>query len=258
MGQSIGLPDPVKQKTDTYVDFCVALIARLEVTRYCRAMEDQNQSDRGWRGSAEGWLDAAYDLLVEGGVEAVKIMPIAVRLGLSRTSFYHHFADREALLSGLIHRWQSRNTANLIAQTQVNATTISEAMLHVIDCWITPDLFDSKLEFAIRTWALTDTHLSAILARADEDRIVALSDMFTRFGFAPLEARLRAQTVYLTQVGYISMRTEESLHLRLERIPDYVLIFTGRATDPAELEGFRARHARTDQSQHANESSQFG
>ena len=48
------------------------------------------------------WLDAAYELLVEGGVEAVKVMPLAAKLGLSRTSFYWHFADREALLAGLI------------------------------------------------------------------------------------------------------------------------------------------------------------
>ena len=112
--------------------------------------------ERGWRGTPEVWLDAAYALLVEGGVEAVKVMPLAAQLGLSRTSFYWHFADREALLAGLIARWQSQNTANLIARTQAPAATIAEAMLNVNDCWITPALFDSRMEFAIRTWALTD------------------------------------------------------------------------------------------------------
>jgi hypothetical protein len=43
-------------------------------------------------------------------------------------------------------------------------------------------------------------------------------------------------------VGYISMRTEEPLALRLQRIPDYVLIFTGQAPSEAELAAFRARH----------------
>lgn len=99
---------------------------------------EQEQQARGWRGSAELWLDAAYDLLVEGGVEAVKVMPLAARLGLSRTSFYWHFADREALLSGLVARWQSQNTANLIARTLAPAGSVAEAMLNVTDCWITP------------------------------------------------------------------------------------------------------------------------
>ena len=88
-------------------------------------MNTPAQNERGWRGSADLWLDAAYQLLVEGGVEAVKVMPLAERLGLSRTSFYWHFADREALLDGLVARWESRNTANLIARTKAPAATIA-------------------------------------------------------------------------------------------------------------------------------------
>lgn len=203
---------------------------------------EQVQQERGWRGSAEVWLDAAYDLLVEGGVEAVKVMPLAARLGLSRTSFYWHFADREALLAGLVARWQSQNTANLVARTEAAAGSVAEAMLNVTDLWITPALFDSRMEFAIRTWALTDSALAGVLASVDELRIQALTRMFETFSFASLEARIRAQTVYLTQVGYIAMRTQEPLELRLQRIPDYVLIFTGQAPSAAELAQFRARH----------------
>ncbi|MDZ4310543.1 MAG: TetR/AcrR family transcriptional regulator [Cypionkella sp.] len=205
-------------------------------------MDTGQTSERGWRGTPEVWLDAAYALLVEGGVEAVKVMPLAARLGLSRTSFYWHFADREALLAGLIARWQSQNTANLIARTQAPAATIAEAMLNVNDCWITPALFDSRMEFAIRTWALTDGALAEVLKAADLDRVQALTTMFETFSYPQHEARVRAQTVYLTQVGYISMRTEESLEFRLHNIPDYVLIFTGKAPTATELAAFRARN----------------
>ena len=205
-------------------------------------MDTGQTSERGWRGTPEIWLDAAYALLVEGGVEAVKVMPLAARLGLSRTSFYWHFADREALLAGLIARWQSQNTANLIARTQAPAATIAQAMLNVNDCWITPALFDSRMEFAIRTWALTDSSLAEVLKAADLARVQALTGMFETFFYPPHEARVRAQTVYLTQVGYISMRTEESLEFRLHNIPDYVLIFTGKAPTAAELAAFRARN----------------
>ena len=47
--------------------------------------------DSGWRGSREGWLEAACEALIAGGVEAVKILPLAKKLGLSRTSFYWFF-----------------------------------------------------------------------------------------------------------------------------------------------------------------------
>lgn len=204
-------------------------------------MDDAKQ-DRSWRGSADLWLDAAYDLLVEGGVEAVKIMPLAARLGLSRTSFYWHFAEREALLAGLIARWQGRNTGVLIAQADAPAATVTAAMLNVMDCWIAPDLFDARLEFAIRTWALTDSDLARTLQAEDEARIAALERLFTRFAYPQTEAQVRAQTVYLTQIGYISMRTQETRDFRLARIPGYVLVFTGRSPSPAEMEVFQARH----------------
>ena len=202
----------------------------------------QVQSERGWRGSAEVWLDAAYELLVESGVDAVKVMPLAARLGLSRTSFYWHFTDREALLSGLITRWQGTNTAQLIARAEAPSATIAEAMLNVCDLWVTPALFDSRLELAIRTWALTDPALTKTLADADDVRITALTRTFLRHDFTEVAARIRAQTVYMTQIGYISMRTVESRDLRLTRIPDYVLIFTGLAPTEAELLAFRTRH----------------
>lgn len=205
-------------------------------------MDKPSPPERGWRGSADVWLDAAYQILVESGVDAVKVMPLAEKLGLSRTSFYWHFADREALLNGLIARWQGRNTANLIAQTKRPAATITEASLNLCDCWIIPALFDSRLEFAIRTWALTDPDLARTLAAADAGRIAAIKAMFLRFGYPDAEADIRAHTVYLTQIGYISMRVNEPLLPRLDRIPPYTLTFTGKPPSEAEVAAFRARH----------------
>jgi AcrR family transcriptional regulator len=198
--------------------------------------------ERGWRGTPELWLDAAYDLLVEGGVEAVKVMPLAQRLGLSRTSFYWHFADREALLAGLIARWRAQNTGTLVARCEAGAPTISAAMLNLIDCWVDPHLFDSRLEFAMRTWALTDPGVDAALVEADAQRLVAITALFRRFGYGETEADTRARTLYLTQVGYIALRSDESFDVRMGRIPAYVLTFCGVAPGPEEVAAFRARH----------------
>jgi AcrR family transcriptional regulator len=197
---------------------------------------------RGWRGTPDLWLDAAYDLLVEGGVEAVKVMPLAERLGLSRTSFYWHFADREALLSGLVARWEAKNTANLVARCEAQAATISEAMLNLIDCWIDPSLFDSRLEFAMRTWSLTDPGVAVAMSAADDTRIAALTALFLRFGYVATEADTRARTLYLTQVGYIALRSQESFEVRMARIPAYALTFSGKAPSDREIAAFLDRH----------------
>jgi AcrR family transcriptional regulator len=203
---------------------------------------NMDRNARGWRGTPDLWLDAAYDLLVEGGVEAVKVMPLAERLGLSRTSFYWHFADREALLAGLVARWEAKNTANLVARCEAPAATITEAMLNLFDVWVDPALFDSRLEFAMRTWSLTDTAVEAAMARADATRIAALTALFLRFGYPGTEADTRARTLYLTQVGYIALRSQESFEVRMGRIPDYVLTFCGCPPSEAEIAAFLDRH----------------
>jgi AcrR family transcriptional regulator len=200
------------------------------------------KTERGWRGTPDLWLDAAYQLLVEGGVEAVKVMPLAERLGLSRTSFYWHFPDREALLAGLVDRWKAKNTGNLVARCEAPAATITEAMLNLFDCWYDDALFDSRLEFAMRTWSLTDPSVAAAMNEADAVRVAAITALFRRFGYSEAEADTRARTLYLTQVGYIAVRSEESLEVRLRRNPAYVLTFCGVAPTAAEVAAFNARH----------------
>lgn len=196
----------------------------------------------GWRGSEDLWLDAAYEALIESGIDSVKVMPLAKSLKISRTSFYWHFEDRDALLDALIRRWRDKNTGNLIAQTNVYAETITEAILNLFDCWVNPDLFDARLDFAIRNWAQQSPELKSTLEETDRERVAAISAMFCRFGFAAEVAEVRALTVYYTQVGYISMMVDETLLTRLEKIPTYVEIFTGTGPSKSEISRFVARH----------------
>lgn len=197
--------------------------------------------DRGWRGTPEAWLTAAHELLLESGIDAVKVAPLAQRLGLSRTSFYHHFASREALLDALRARWRG-NTDALIARARAYAETLPEAMLNLIDCWFDPVLFDSALESAIRNWAQSSPDLAVELQHADDRRIAALTDLFVRFGWGATEAETRARVVYLTQIGYFAMRRQETFSERHARVSSYVEIFADRAPSQAELARFTARH----------------
>ncbi|OSQ45447.1 TetR/AcrR family transcriptional regulator [Thalassospira sp. MCCC 1A01428] len=205
-------------------------------------MEQQTQNG-GWRGSPDIWLNAAYDALLETGVDGVKIQPLAKRLDLSRTSFYWFFKDRQELLNALIARWRQKNTGNLIAQTESYAETVTEAMLNVFDCWLKPDLFDAPFEFAIRSWAVQSPNVLAEIQTADQQRLDALKQMFLRFGQNEKLADVRARTIYLVQIGYISMQTQEALADRLQRIPEYVEIFTGQPPEQRELDRFFARHS---------------
>lgn len=203
---------------------------------------EQALSDSGWRGSPEVWLQAARDALLDSGIDAVKILPLAKRLGLSRTSFYWFFEDREALLSALVARWRDKNTSSIVKQSEAYAESLAEAMLNVFDCWLDNELFDSRFEFAIRSWGLRSGDVLAEIQTADRTRIEALTRMFIRFGVSEITADVRARTTYLIQIGYITMQSREGLAERMKRIPEYIAIFTGQAPQQRELDRFFARH----------------
>lgn len=204
-------------------------------------MDTGEKTETGWRGSREGWLDAAYAALIREGVDAVKIMPLAEGLRLSRTSFYWFFKDRAELLTALADMWEARTTSPLVAATRDYAETQTEAMLNVIACFLRADTFDAKLEFAMRGWGLKDPAILARITEADTRRLKALSDMLERWGHDPQDADVRARTIYLVQIGYISMQSEETLETRLMRIPNYVEIYTGKPPEPREFARFKAR-----------------
>jgi AcrR family transcriptional regulator len=199
-------------------------------------------NESGWRGSPDVWLGVAYEALLEGGVDAVRIMSLAQRLKLSRTSFYWFFKDRDELLDALVSRWREKNTGNIVKQANSYAETVAEAMLNVFDCWLDRALFDSQFEFAVRSWSLQSPKILAEVQAADQQRIDALTRMFIRFGHDGVKADVRARTIYLVQIGYISMRTNEDLATRMKRIAAYVEIFTGQAPERRELDRFFARH----------------
>lgn len=205
------------------------------------------EQESGWRGSKELWLEAAYQLLVEGGIDNVRILSLAKMLKLSRTSFYWFFKDREALLDALLLLWQEKNTSSLLRQAQAPAASLADATLNLFDCWLDNKLFDSILEHAIRSWGVQSPAVAQALKEADTLRMEAIKLMFIRHGSEPLVADVRSRALYLTQIGYISMNTQEDTATRLLRVPSYVAIFSGALPSQQELESFQQRHPASQQ-----------
>ena len=205
------------------------------------------EQESGWRGSKELWLEAAYQLLIESGIDNVRILSLAKMLKLSRTSFYWFFKDREALLDALLLLWQEKNTSSLLRQAQAPAASLADATLNLFDCWLDNKLFDSILEHAIRSWGVQSPAVAQALKEADTLRMEAIKLMFVRHGSEPLVADVRSRALYLTQIGYISMNTQEDTATRLLRVPSYVAIFSGALPSQQELENFQQRHPASQQ-----------
>ena len=199
-------------------------------------------TDTGWRGSPDVWLSAAYEALLETGVDSVKIQLLAKKLKLSRASFYWFFEDREQLLAGLLSRWREKNTDTLVKKANAYADNLAEAILNVCDCWFDSELFDSRFEFAVRSWALQSSDILAEVQSADQARMKALAEMFHRFGVQELDADVNARAIYLIQIGYISMQSKENILLRMKRMPRYLRLYTGQMPEKKDMDRFYSRH----------------
>lgn len=211
-------------------------------------IQDDETKTTGWRGSRELWLKAAKQALLDTGVDAVKIQPLAGQLNISRTSFYWFFKDRGALLNALLEEWDAKNTGAFIAASEAYAETVTEGMLNLIGVFLNEDAFEPQFDFAIRSWAHQSDAVMSRVNAADEQRLTAIQSLFERFGFSPDDADTRARTIYLTQIGYISMQVQESLQTRMERIPRYVEIYSGHRPSNRELARFHAAHRFTPES----------
>ncbi len=73
-------------------------------------------------------LDAAWDLLAEGGPKLVTIDSVVQRLGISRPIFYRHFRDRAALLVALYDRYAEELVGHQEAFLLVDEGPIDELL----------------------------------------------------------------------------------------------------------------------------------
>lgn len=189
------------------------------------------QSERQPRLTGDDWVEAALELLVRDGIEAVQITVLARHLKVTRGSFYWHFESREALLTALLAEWRARNTGVMV-EAIADTKTLDDGILALFSVWTDHTRFDPQLDQAIRDWARYTDALRDTVQAEDDARVTAISDFFKRHGYEPVEAFIRARVIYFTQLSYYALNVQEPMADRLSYLAAYFLSFTGRAIDP--------------------------
>lgn len=188
------------------------------------------------RTSRQDWIDTALEILIAEGVEQVKVLALARRLNCARSSFYWYFKNRDDLLDDLLMRWQSTNTQGIVAQAKLPADTINGALVNIFCCWVDVDLFDSRLDFAVREWARRSEKVRRALDISDKLRLDALTEMYARYGFGMSESSVRARIVYFTQIGYYALEVRETPEQRMSGAVDYLFCMTGLMPTAEEVD----------------------
>ncbi len=188
----------------------------------------------------QDWLKFARDVLVNEGVGEIKILDLAERMGVSRSSFYWYFQDRSDLMNALLAEWEDRNTAQIVAHCQMPAETITHGLCNFFRCFIDPGKFDRGLDFAVREWSRRDPELRERVDAADADRIEAVIKLYEQFGYEPQDADARARILYFMQLGYHALEVREDMVTRMSRVEPYIRGFTGQEPDADAIAEFFA------------------
>jgi AcrR family transcriptional regulator len=148
--------------------------------------------------SARDWLDQGLKTLADSGFTALKAEPLAKAMGVSRGSFYWHFADVEAFHAAVLKHWYEVAVEQIIAGIEAlppGQSPIEQLLRRA---------FGRKpaLESAIRSWATLDPVARAAVRGVDRRRLGYVESLLAASGLAPGVARARAQILYWSFLGF--------------------------------------------------------
>ncbi|MFD0899648.1 TetR/AcrR family transcriptional regulator [Actinomadura sediminis] len=149
------------------------------------------------KASRRDWIEAAYGELARTGERGVTINALASRLGVTKGSFYWHFKDRTELVRALFDRWAHERTDEMLGLALGTTADPRERLRRVqaLGREIAP------VDRAMRLWARREPAAEEAVRHADRALLGHIAACLRDLGFAPDDARLRAQLMLRAWVG---------------------------------------------------------
>jgi AcrR family transcriptional regulator len=146
--------------------------------------------------SADDWISQGIKALTKAGFTALKADPLAKTMGVSRGSFYWHFADLGAFHAAVLKRWREIAAEEIIAGVEADSDEPMKSLLR--------RTFGARLELerAVRNWAAFDPAAQAAVRAIDRRRLDYIEALLERRGLSAESAQARAQILYWTFLGF--------------------------------------------------------
>jgi len=160
----------------------------------------------------DDWVRAATQVLVDHGIDHVRVDVLAGELNVTRGSFYWHFRDREDLLRRVLQAWREEATVQLSKRLALARSEPRELLADVVTLPFRgrAAVRAARIELAIRAWARRDPMARQALEEADASRIGYHEALFRALGFSGQEAAHRAFLLYGYEVAESLMAAQGS------------------------------------------------
>jgi AcrR family transcriptional regulator len=166
--------------------------------------------------SRDQWVSAGLRALARSGFGALKADILSKGLGVSRGSFYWHFADVAAFHVAVLGRWREVALENIV--TELERTPGDRLKWLVGRAFAQP----SKLETAVRAWATADRRARIVVESVDADRVGYLVKLLVDAGIDSDIAKSRARLLNWAYLGR-SLSSQQIDARELQAIVDDVL-----------------------------------
>ena len=150
--------------------------------------------------SIDDWTERALALLMDEGVGAIKINRLCADLGVTKGSFYWHFADLEALMAAITERWTRETREALSALEELHHLPPLERIRAMAMRLV--DQRSYSVERALREWAHTEQRVAAVIREADQFVFELVQAALVELGLSPSGARLRAGLLVYAGIGF--------------------------------------------------------
>jgi AcrR family transcriptional regulator len=143
------------------------------------------------------WIEAGLAELARGGIDAVRVEVLAVRLGVTKGGFYRRFKDRRALLDALLQAWVRGRVAAIEQQTELGNDGAGDRLKSLIRLYSERVSAQGiAIELAIRQGARADPAAAAAAAKVDAARLKRVAQLYRQLGLGAQEAQARAVLFY--------------------------------------------------------------
>lgn len=144
------------------------------------------------------WVEAAQQILIKNGIDAVRVDSLAKELNITRGSFYYHFKSRLELLESILTHWRTSATERIILQLNKVNLSPKERLKQLLELPFRGKAATdtAAFEIAIRGWARRDPLARQAMDEVDTHRLAYIQGLLRQDGYDELNARDTANLIY--------------------------------------------------------------
>lgn len=152
------------------------------------------------RKSKQDWIAAGVDCLKTLGPPAISAEKLSKFLGVTRGSFYHHFANISEFNKAVLDYWVESSTTSRFQIAKENSSNPKEELAQLVELSWQGDI---DLEIAVRTWAASNEQAQQCIADIDKFRLDYLITLYSAVMKNEEKGKRLAQIAFYGLLGAI-------------------------------------------------------